>query len=133
MKLIIAGSRYGINGYNKELQTDFNVGLYTYIDDILKNHKDKITEIVSGTAWGVDKAGEYWARKNGIAVKQFPADWGRLGMVAGHVRNKDMAKYGNSLLAIWDGASTGTESMIKFATEFNLPIFKLQLSLNEII
>lgn len=130
MKLIIAGSRYGMN---KDTQSKFNLKMYSIIQQTVSHKVDKIAEIVSGTAWGIDKAGEYWAKQNGIIIKPFPADWGKLGVVAGHVRNKDMAKYGDVLLAIWDGSSTGTESMVKFAKEFNVPTFKLQLSLKEIM
>ena len=130
MKVIIAGSRYGITVID---QHSFNKLLYPYIDNIIGKNKHKITEIVSGTARGVDLAGEYWATKNNITVKQFPADWGKLGHIAGHVRNKDMAKYADTLIAIWDGISTGTESMVRFAKELNLPTFVLELKRNEII
>jgi hypothetical protein len=32
-----------------------------------------ITEVVSGTAKGVDRLGEHWAKQNGVPIKQFPA------------------------------------------------------------
>jgi hypothetical protein len=34
-----------------------------------------ITEIVSGTAHGVDSEGEHWASHMSIPVKRFPAEW----------------------------------------------------------
>jgi hypothetical protein len=44
-------------------------------------------EIV-GKAKGADTLGEQYAKANGFAVKEFPADWNK-GKSAGYERNKD--------------------------------------------
>ena len=53
----------------------------------------EVTEIVSGTARGVDRLGEEIAKMHKIPVKRFPADWNKHGKSAGHKRNLEMAKY----------------------------------------
>jgi hypothetical protein len=108
MKLIIAGSR---NFSDYEL-------LRSTCNEELKN----ITEIVSGTANGADKLGEKYALENNIKIKRFPADWNKYGKSAGYLRNAEMAKYGDSLIAFWDGKSRGTEHMINLAKKQGIKI-----------
>jgi len=85
-----------------------------------------ISQVVSGGARGVDRLGERWAKANGIPVKKFPADWKKHGMGAGHVRNREMAHYADALIAIWDGASPGTKSMIDYAKRRGLRVYVLR-------
>tara|TARA_R110000796_G_scaffold27712_11_gene76250 strand:+ start:1279 stop:1686 length:408 start_codon:yes stop_codon:yes gene_type:complete len=79
-------------------------------------------EIVSGAANGADKLGEKFAKFMGYEVKQFPASWDELGKAAGHIRNRDMAEYGDALIAFWDGESKGTKNMILEAEKRNLKV-----------
>lgn len=76
-------------------------------------------EIVSGHASGADSLAEEYAKRLGIALKIFPADWKRYGRAAGPIRNKQMLEYimeGNPLIAaFWDGKSKGTKNMIEQA------------------
>ena len=106
MKTIVAGSRTII---------DLN-----FVRMAIKSCHWKITEIVSGTAKGVDRLGEIAAEELNIPVRRFPADWGRLGKGAGHIRNKEMSVYADALIACWDGVSPGTLNMIKTAKEDGL-------------
>lgn len=109
MKTIIAGSRsiddpqYLINAVN---QIDW-----------------EITEVVSGTAEGVDQMGEEFAEENDIPVKKFPADWDRHGKSAGAIRNQEMAEYAQAAVILWDGESNGTSIMIQKAAEEDLETF----------
>jgi hypothetical protein len=73
----------------------------------------RITEVVSGTARGVDKLGERWAKENNIPIKFFPANWFEYGKGAGRLRNSEMAMYADALIAVWDGESRGTRNMIE--------------------
>lgn len=76
-------------------------------------------EIVSGHASGTDSLAEEYARRVGIELRIFPADWKRYGRAAGPIRNKQMLEYimeGNPLVvAFWDGKSSGTKNMIELA------------------
>lgn len=80
-----------------------------------------ISEIVSGTAKGADKLGERYAVAKSIPIKRFPADWNKYGKVAGHVRNRQMAKYADACVVFWDGESRGTANMIQCTRELKLP------------
>lgn len=80
----------------------------------------EITEVVSGCARGVDSMGERWAKEHDIPIKKFPPDWNKYGKKAGFLRNRQMAKYGDALLALWDHQTTGTGDMINAAREEGL-------------
>ena len=109
MKTIIAGSRD---------ITDFQliVDCIEFVD-----RSFPITEVVCGEARGVDRCGKNWARAMEIPVSSFLPDW-RLGSKAALDRNQEMAEYGDFLLAVWDGISTGTQHMIRCATNEGLGI-----------
>ena len=113
MKLIIAGGR-------KTPNADYRVGS-AILDAGIR--LDEIAEVVSGHSGYIDLAGERLAERNGIPVKLFLADWGQHGRAAGPIRNSKMAAYGDTLVAIWDGTSSGTLDMIRKARRWSLQIF----------
>lgn len=114
MKVIIAGSRGIVD--------------YTTLELAIINAGFPITEVVSGTARGVDQLGEFWAKRNNIPVKQFPADWnGKYGKSAGMMRNNQMAEYAEALIALWDGKSKGTKQMIERARAVKLLVYVLEV------
>jgi hypothetical protein len=108
---------------------------YEVLCEAIKRAQEKglvITEVISGTARGVDRMGERWADDNDIPIQPFKPDWnkynGRPGKnPAGIIRNKEMADYAKendgALLALWDGKSEGTKNMIKTAKEMGIPIY----------
>jgi len=83
----------------------------------------RITEVVSGGARGVDTSGELWAQIQNLPCKRFPADWSRLGNGAGAIRNNEMAAYADILIVVWDGESRGTAHMIKVMRKLGKPVF----------
>jgi hypothetical protein len=109
MKVIIAGSREGF--------------LYHDIEIATKDSYFTITQVVSGTARGVDTHGEAWANDNDINIIRFPADWDKHGKAAGHIRNREMGLYADALIALWDGKSKGTKGMIDFMLSLDKPVF----------
>lgn len=115
MKTIIAGSR-DITDYER-VST-----LITITYEAWKEREMPITEVVSGCARGVDTLGERWAKEHGIPIKPFPADWKKYGKSAGPIRNKEMAKYADALIAIKHAVSAGTDNMIQFAQAEGLMI-----------
>jgi hypothetical protein len=105
-KLIIAGGR------------DFSdyALLHKKVDVLLASKRFSCQiEIVSGKAKGADTLGEQYAKANGFAIKEFPADW-KSGKSAGYARNKEMAEYTDACICFWNGKSTGTKHMIDLAT-----------------
>jgi len=91
-----------------------------------------VTEVVSGGARGVDVLGERWARRRGIRIRRFPADWERYGRSGGYRRNAEMATYAaaedGALIAVWDGVSRGTGHMIDLARQHGLAVYVHRVS-----
>ena len=59
--------------------------------------------IVSGHAHGADTLGERFAQEQGLTVELHPAKWKALGKAAGIIRNAEMARASDALIAFWDG------------------------------
>lgn len=110
MRVIIAGSR------------DFSMLDYAMIEDTCWASGYAFTAVISGGASGVDTLGEIFAKKHGIPVERYPADWDRYGKRAGHVRNEYMATRtkAEALVAVWDGKSRGTKDMVSLARTHRL-------------
>jgi hypothetical protein len=87
-----------------------------------------VSAVVSGTAKGADEFGERWAEQHNITVVKYPADWEKYGKKAGPLRNKLMAENADGLVAVWDGESRGTRSMIELARRLGLRVFVLETS-----
>lgn len=112
-RVIIAGSRDF---------SDYNL-LREKCDRILSNQKSNHQIIiVSGTARGADHLGEQYAKERGYEVRQYPADWDAHGKSAGYIRNREMAKNADALIAFWDGQSKGTKLMIDLAKDYDLAV-----------
>jgi len=107
-KVIIAGGR---DFTNYQMVED-------HCDRILKN-KENI-EIVSGGATGVDALAETYSVKKGFQFIKFSANWKEYGKAAGPIRNRQMAKYADALIAFWNGQSRGTKNMIELAAKESL-------------
>lgn len=59
--------------------------------DILLDNYGPFDRVIHGACkTGVDAIADAWARDQGIDVKPYPADWGRLKRAAGPVRNQQM-------------------------------------------
>lgn len=76
---------------------------------------DEITEVISGGARGADMHGESWAVWRGLPVRRILPDWDMHGRAAGPMRNAEMAEIADALIAVWDGQSRGTSSMLREA------------------
>ncbi len=110
MKIIIAGTRY-LTNYD-----DLTIAINTC------DFTEAMTEVVSGAAPGIDTLGEQFAKTFGFPCKRFPAKWKEYGKGAGFIRNEEMAKYADGLIAVWDGKSSGTWDMICRARSYKLQI-----------
>ena len=113
LRIIIAGTRT-FHDYDK---------LRHVMSEIAGNIPKDNIEIVSGGCSGADRLAEVFARRNGISLKVFRADWKKYGRAAGPIRNRDMAEYVGAtgfLVAFWDGKSRGTKHMIETGTERGL-------------
>lgn len=111
-KVIIAGGR-DFDNYSLLFAK-----MFLYLD----NKKTTEVEVVSGGAKGADSLGERFATEVSVKIIKFPADWDSNGKAAGYIRNKEMSKYANALVAFWDGKSKGTKNMIDLAKKEELQI-----------
>lgn len=116
MKVVIAGSRHI---YSNEM-----------VERAIDESGFEITELLSGMADGIDRIAASWARFYGIPVREYLPDWAQHGRAAGMIRNGAMARDGEALIAIWDGASHGTRDMISKARRAGLRAFVLEVRKN---
>lgn len=114
MRVVIAGSREGVT-YKHLLYAIHYCGF-------------DITTVISGTARGADQLGEAWAEANNIPVERYPANWDKHGRSAGHKRNAVMASVADAVIALWDGESKGTKSMIELGRARGIPVFVYQIN-----
>ncbi len=119
MKTIIAGSR--------------DIKLYSIVEKAIQQSVFEITTVISGTANGVDKLGEEYAKKYNLPVLKFPANWDKYGKSAGYIRNDEMARNAEALIAIWDDKSKGTANMISIARKKYLKLFVYIIDNNDFI
>ena len=82
---------------------------------------DKAVSIVSGMARGADALGYQFAHQHGVKVYEFNANWARHGKRAGFMRNEDMGRFADGLLAFYSGSS-GTRHMIHYMRSLNKPV-----------
>lgn len=109
MRTIIAGSR-GV--------TDQSI-----VDKAIADSGFTIAAVISGTARGVDRMGEDWARRHRIPIERYPAQWDIDGRSAGYKRNELMGFMADALIAIWDSESRGTKHMIDIAQRKGLKVY----------
>lgn len=104
---------------------------YTYakkeILNIIQDNKIPITKIISGGASGADKIAEIFASKFNIPIEVLVADWSK-GKQAGVVRNTDIIKKSDYVIAFWDGISKGTLDSINKAKKLNKKLFIVNIS-----
>jgi hypothetical protein len=70
------------------------------------------TVVVTGGARGVDSWAEQAAVAAGLMVVVYTAKWRELGKAAGMIRNTEIVKRCDRLVAFWNGKSRGTADTI---------------------
>jgi hypothetical protein len=78
--------------------------------------------VVSGGARGVDTVAAIAARARGMSVVVIPADWSRYGRDAGMIRNTEIVRSVDRVVAFWDGRSPGTKNTMDTATRAGVPL-----------
>lgn len=81
------------------------------------------TAIISGGARGTDTLAERYAKTVlNIPIQIILPDWKTHGRAAGPIRNKEIVKRSDHVIAFWDGTSRGTKSTINLCKASNTPI-----------
>ena len=85
--------------------------------------KNKIGQIVSGGANGVDTIAEKWAKKNNIEfIAYLPQYEIYGGKYAPLKRDEDMVHYCDELVCFWDGKSSGSKYTMDYALKLSRKI-----------
>lgn len=107
MKVAIVGSRQYTNLRKVQL----------YVANLPKD-----TIVISGGAPGVDRIAEAAAKRLGLEVKIFPAQWDVHGNMAALMRNSQIVAECDRLVAFWDLKSHGTRDSLDKARKAGKPI-----------
>lgn len=92
-----------------------------HVDTVLAGLRPPVSLVRHGAARGADALADAWARAKGIALDPMPADWDKLGRLAGPSRNAAMAARGADLCVAFPGGK-GTRDMIRKAYEAGIPV-----------
>jgi hypothetical protein len=129
--LLVCGSRcvggwdYNANAYTneqhlKQVRQSIARVVEILLDKKVVKSKAKII-IISGAAKGPDDIAMRYANRNSIPCITFPAQWEEYGKRAGFIRNSEMLKYAEYVLAFYDGTSKGTAHTLREAKRLGLP------------
>lgn len=91
------------------------------VNELLPKQDNDIV-IVSGGARGTDLLAEKFADKYGYEKDIYRAKWHIHGKCAGYLRNHDVVKNSDFIIAFWDGISKGTYNVVRLAKLNNKPI-----------
>lgn len=119
MKLAIVGTRSFTNF------SQFVVKLKYRYPEVFS---DKVTEIVSGGADGIDSLAERLAKEINIPIKIFPPDYSKFGKIAPLIRNQEIVDYADACIAFPSNGSKGTNDTIKKFEKAQKPIKVISLS-----
>lgn len=115
MKVAIIGSRDSQN----------------FSDEIFKKYiPPQCTLIISGGARGIDSYAEQFAHKNGIPFKKIEPNYKTYGKIAPIVRNSEIVRMSDLVLAFWNFTSKGTSNVISECIRLNIPVKVINLSEN---
>ena len=84
--------------------------------------QERTTVIVSGGAAGVDRAAVAEARRLRMPYEEYLPDWNRFGKRAGAVRNAEIVRACDEVVAFWDERSPGTKITIEMARIAKKPV-----------
>jgi phosphoribosylformylglycinamidine (FGAM) synthase-like amidotransferase family enzyme len=80
------------------------------LDDLRLMHYE--IAIIQGGARGADHLASCWAKRNGIELHSYPADWNKHGKAAGPIRNQQMLDEGKPDMVIAFPGGRGTADMV---------------------
>lgn len=108
-RIIIIGSR------KRDSEDDF----FEVVDAFLKIYEGHDIIISGGCPKGADRFAERISTETGVPIVIFPANWEKFGKAAGFIRNTDIARNGDVVIAcVAPDRKGGTEDTIKKFKKF---------------
>ena len=89
---------------------------------VLRHLPSETRAIISGGAGGVDSWAEEFARLQGLDFLRVLPNYQRYGRRAPVVRNRELVRQADCVLAIWDYKSRGTAHAIVCCIEEGVPV-----------
>lgn len=89
---------------------------------ILRYLPGNASEIVSGGAQGIDSLASALAALLGLPMRTFLPDYERYGKKAPLIRNTEIVRYADLVLAFWDGSSHGTQHIVAECIKQQKPV-----------
>ena len=83
---------------------------------------EETMEIVSGGAKGVDQLAFQIAQQQGLPCVELLPDYGRYGRGAPLIRDREIVREADLVLAVWDGASRGTRYVMEQCRKTHTPV-----------
>jgi len=83
--------------------------------------------VISGGARGADTLAEKFADKYNIPKMIYKANWDKYGNIAGFLRNNDIVKNSDFIIAFWNGRSRGTQDTMTKAQASNKKLWIVRL------
>lgn len=102
-----------------------NATIHWWIADTVRkaiSSEDEIEILVGDCPTGIDLFVREYCKQAEVTYTVFVADWDNHGKAAGPIRNAELVKDANILIAFWDGKSKGTLSAITEATKNHIPV-----------
>lgn len=92
-----------------------------FVFEVLDKLKAQFMEIaiIVGDARGVDAFAAKWAKKRGVPIETYYADWRGYGAAAGPMRNASMLVQGDPQLIVAFPGGNGTADMVRRARRAN--------------
>ncbi len=111
-RIIIAGSRHFTDRVLFEQVVDAYLGALDAAYEPI---------ILSGHCSGADLLAEQYAKERQIRLEVFPAEWKRYKKGAGPIRNRQMVKAADAVIAFFSGGK-GTASLLSLAEKRGLEL-----------
>ena len=96
--------------------------------EMLAPYAERVTEVISGGAAGVDTLAREWAHRHGKPLRELRPDYRRHGRRAPLIRNRQIVAEADEVFILWDGGSKGTAHTKREAARQGKPTHERQLA-----
>lgn len=96
------------------------------LDDLAR--AEVIDCLIEGDARGADRIAGAWARRRGVDLRVYAADWRKHGRAAGPIRNQQMLDEGKPDLVIAFPGGIGTADMVRRARASGVRVNEVALT-----